>query len=104
MRSRNARRAIWVGGALLAAAGVPGCGWEWQEGMCSEGEFPVYAVSNSHGGQCITDGEPVPDGLAAYPPGRVPEHVGDEYDRWPLAPDYPWRDEVAPELLRTRTR
>lgn len=62
--------------------------------MCIEGEQPVYAVDNPNGKTCIADGAAPPEGFATYPENRVPKKVGDEYDRWPLADDYPWPDEV----------
>lgn len=66
------------------------------EHVCSEGEFPVYATSNSTGGACVKNGKEPPSGYARYPAGRVPEIVGDKYDRWPLGENYPWPDEVDP--------
>ena len=83
---------------LIDAIGMVGC--TWQEGICSEGEYPVYALTNKNGGMCVRNGDPVPNGFAAYPDGRVPKSVNDKYDRWPLAKTYPWRDEVDPKLLR----
>lgn len=68
--------------------------------MCGEGMYPTYAIDNPTGKTCVKDGMAPPNGFVAYPPNRVPEVVGDEYDRWPLAPDYPWAEEVDPVLHR----
>ena len=74
----------------------------YDEHVCASGEVPVYAVDNPTGAQCIPRRADPPTGFATYPEGRVPAVVGDRYDRWPLADDYPWRDEVDPDLLRPR--
>ncbi len=79
--------------ALLALSALSGCGL-FQDDMCFEGEQPLYALDNPNAGLCIADGEKVPDGFATYLENRVPQKVGDEYDRWPLAEDYPWADEI----------
>jgi len=96
MTQHSAPRRRVVGGltAALLAGTLTSCSLLGEEHVCSGGEFPVYATSNSTGATCVKDGDPAPDGFAAYPKGRVPEVVGDRYDRWPLAKNYPWRDEV----------
>jgi len=92
----NLRR-LPLAAVLLSLTATAGC-LEWEEGMCSEGEVPLYSIEYRSGGQCIAEGGPVPDGMATYPPGRVPQMVGDKYDRWPLGKKYPWADEVRPGL------
>ncbi|ROR90998.1 hypothetical protein EDD33_1856 [Nocardioides aurantiacus] len=82
--------------ALSVVIGVPalaGCLFG-PERMCSQGQYPVYALDNPTGAYCETNGQPPQPGFASYPPKRVPKVVGDQYDRWPLAQDYPWKDEV----------
>jgi hypothetical protein len=100
----NTTTAHRTGGMLLVAALLTplmsGCDLLGQEGQCSAGEFPVYATSNPNGGDCVKNGHKIPPGFAAYPEGRVPKYVGDKYDRWPLAKDYPWKDEVDPRLRK----
>jgi hypothetical protein len=76
----------------------------WEEKMCSEGEVPVYHVDNASGRDCVTEGTEPDDGYALFPPDRVPEEPGDRYDRWPLAKDYPWADEVSDDVRREARR
>ena len=89
-------RVVMVPGLML----LGGCLAWGPEYVCSEGEFPVYSLTHRYGGTCVREGGRIPAGFAAYPPRRVPRVVGDRYDRWPLAPSYPWRHEVDPALLR----
>lgn len=83
----------------VALCGAAGCSYG-PDNKCSEGEYPVYSLDFESGGACVADGTAPLPGYAAYPAGRAPQVVGDEYDRWPLAPDYPWADEVDPQLRR----
>ena len=87
------RRAAGIVAVLISSSALSGC-ISIQDDMCSAGEQPVYAVDNRDGKTCIDDGAAVPEGFATYPEKRVPQKVGDKYDRWPLAEDYPWADEV----------
>ncbi len=87
------RRVTSVAAVLLSLSALSGCTW-LQDDMCSAGEQPLYEIGHPNGGVCIANGEAVPDGFAKYPEKRVPQKVGDKYDRWPLAEDYPWPDEV----------
>lgn len=64
--------------AVVLAAG--GCSFE--EAICSSGEYPVAAVRSRTGRACTPDGEEPPAGFVRFPAGRVPEHVGDEWDRY----------------------
>ncbi|MGV8845890.1 hypothetical protein [Tessaracoccus sp.] len=86
-------RASSIGAALVFLLTLTACD-ALQDDMCIPGEQPIYAVDNPNGKSCIADDATVPDGFATYPEKRVPQKVGDEYDRWPLAEDYPWPDEV----------
>lgn len=91
---QRSRGACTVAALLLSLSVLSGCDL-LADDMCSEGEEPVYALDNPTGGTCISNGAMPPDGFATYPEQRVPQKVGDEFDRWPLAKDYPWADEVS---------
>jgi hypothetical protein len=96
---------------LLMTAGLTGCsGFEINEAICSEGEEPTWAVTNTVGAICVRDGEPPQAGFARYPRGRVPVWINppdgyphrtdsgeDLYNVSPNDPDYPWWDEVLAE-------
>ncbi|RMB57772.1 hypothetical protein [Tessaracoccus antarcticus] len=90
IHGRHPARAVAV---MVLFTALSGCTL-FQDDMCVEGEQPVYALNHPNGGACIADEAPVPEGFAKYPEKRVPHKVGDQYDRWPLAEDYPWADEV----------
>lgn len=87
------RRVATVAAVLLSLSALSGCTL-FQDNMCFEGEQPLYVIDNPDGKTCIAIGDAIPDGFAAYPENRVPQKVGDKYDRWPMAKDYPWADEV----------
>ena len=89
-RGPGSARAVAV---MFALAALSGCTL-FQDDMCVAGEQPLYEINHPNGGVCIADDAPVPEGFAKYPAKRVPQKVGDQYDRWPLAKDYPWADEV----------
>lgn len=76
----------------------------WEERICSEGEVPVYRVDNATGRDCIAEGTRPAEGYALFPAQRVPEEPNDRYDRWPLATDYPWPDEVSADVRREARR
>ena len=98
---------------LLAAGGLTGCsgsGFEINEAICSRGEEPSWAVTNTVGAVCVRDGESPLAGFARYPRGRVPVWInppkgypyrtddGDDlYNVNPNDPNYPWWDEVLAE-------
>ncbi|MFJ4693778.1 SCO0607 family lipoprotein [Streptomyces sp. NPDC088766] len=65
--------------AGLTAALLTGCSFRIEEAMCGAGEYPVLAVGGT-GGSCVPNGEEHPAGCARCPEGKVPEHVGDEWD------------------------
>ncbi|MGW7361906.1 SCO0607 family lipoprotein [Streptomyces sp. NPDC054841] len=71
-----------VAAALAGAAAVvalTGCSFEYQEDICSSGEYPVLTVGGT-GGACVSDGEKPPAGFTRYPEGKVPQQVDDEWD------------------------
>ncbi|MFD9006459.1 SCO0607 family lipoprotein [Streptomyces sp. NPDC059582] len=72
-----------VGAALVGAAAVvalTGCsGLEYQEAICSSGEYPVLTV-NGTGSACTANDEKPPSGYTRYPKGKVPQQVGDKWD------------------------
>ena len=72
--------------AGLTAASVVGIflvgGCLFREAICSSGEYPVAAVRSTTGRTCVEDGQEPPDGYVRFPDGKVPEHVGDEWDQY----------------------
>jgi hypothetical protein len=71
--------------ATFALAGCPG-----RERICRSGEYPAKAVGNTTGRTCVAEGREPPGGYVRYPPGKVPQHVDDEWDRY-------WRGVVVDE-------
>ncbi|MFJ6700321.1 SCO0607 family lipoprotein [Streptomyces sp. NPDC091272] len=66
--------------AVAAAAfSVTGCSLE--DAICGGGEYPVLNVGST-GSACVSEGEEPPKGYVRYPEGKVPEHVGDEWDEY----------------------
>jgi hypothetical protein len=65
---------------VTAAALLSGCTID--ERICRSGEYPVKAVGNKTGRDCVPEGEDPPAGYVRYPDGKVPEHVGDEWDEY----------------------
>nr|WP_225802847.1 hypothetical protein [Streptomyces sp. NK15101] len=69
----------------LVAAGVAALlltGCTSQERVCGTGRYPVKAVGNTDGQDCVADGQEPPEGWVRYPEGMVPEHVGDKWDKY----------------------
>ncbi|WP_426367292.1 SCO0607 family lipoprotein [Streptomyces sp. E-08] len=64
-----------LGVALL----LTGC--STQERVCGSGRYPVKAVGNAYGEDCVADGQEPSEGWVRYPEGQVPEYVGDTWDR-----------------------
>ncbi|MCZ0982101.1 hypothetical protein O1L60_33025 [Streptomyces diastatochromogenes] len=64
---------------LTATLLLTGCAG--QERVCGSGEYPVKAVGNTDGQDCVADGQEPPEGWVRYPAGQVPHYVGDEWDR-----------------------
>lgn len=110
-RNGIAMKPLPLAALLLVVAGLTGCsGFEINEALCSEGEEPTWAVTNTVGAMCVRDGESPQAGFARYPRGRVPVWInppedypdrtddGDDlYNVNPNDPDYPWWDEVLAE-------
>ena len=59
--------------AMLTAGCAP-------DAICAGGEYPVKAVGNTTGAACADEQQDPPAGYVRYPEGKVPEHVGDEWD------------------------
>ncbi|MDN3027989.1 hypothetical protein [Streptomyces sp. S.PB5] len=79
LRSGKVRIAAVLASAV-AAVTLTGCaGWEYQESICSSGEYPVLAVGTT-GSACVADGAEPDAGYARYPEGKVPQEVGDKWD------------------------
>ncbi|MFI2733751.1 SCO0607 family lipoprotein [Streptomyces sp. NPDC018711] len=84
MTIRKTRRTL--PGLLVTALTAPllltGCAFQIQDRVCGSGSYPVKAVGNPDGGDCVVDGQEPPEGYVRYPAGKVPEYVGDEWDRY----------------------
>lgn len=65
---------------LLGMLMLSGC--TIQDAMCGGGEYPVKTVDSTSGGTCVKKGEEPPAGYVRYPAGKVPEKVGDEWDKY----------------------
>ncbi|MGW4571075.1 SCO0607 family lipoprotein [Streptomyces tendae] len=62
-----------------ASAVLTGCSME--EASCGGGEYPVMTIGDT-GSACVPNGDEPPKGYTRYPEGKVPEHVGDEWDTY----------------------
>ncbi|WP_327315770.1 SCO0607 family lipoprotein [Streptomyces sp. NBC_01235] len=69
--------ALASGAAVVALTGC--AGFEYQEDICSSGEYPVLAVGDT-GSACVSDKEEPPAGFVRYPEGKVPQQVDDTWD------------------------
>ena len=78
--------AVVLGGAALSVLFLSG-GCSSPEAICSDGEYPVVAVGSTTGRACVAEGEEPSAGYVRFPSGKVPEHVGDEWDEY-------WRGHV----------
>lgn len=67
---------------VLALAAVVLTGCSGQEKICRDGEYPVKAVDSVTGRACVANDEQPPAGYVRYPEGKVPEHLGDEWDTY----------------------
>ena len=109
MRASESDRSVRPGhvprlAVLLVLVVLPAGCVGWEEKTCSDGDVPVYRVDNASGRACVAEGTEPPDGYVLFPPGRVPQEPNDRYDRWPLAKDYPWAEEVSAEVRREARR
>ncbi len=72
--------------SVLTIAGLAGIlltgGCGFREAICSTGEYPVAAVRSTTGRTCVPDGQAPPAGYVPFPEGKVPQHVGDDWDRY----------------------
>ncbi|MET8154412.1 SCO0607 family lipoprotein [Actinoplanes sp. NPDC049668] len=83
MRSRSRTRILTMtllGAAALAAA-LAAAGCSFNEAICRGGEYPVTAVGTT-GRDCVAEDREPPAGYVRFPEGKVPEHVGDEWDEY----------------------
>lgn len=79
MRRRVSRPAAALVSAAACVA-VTGCSdFEYQEDICSSGEYPVMTVGDT-GSACVADKDEPPAGFVRYPKGRVPQQVDDKWD------------------------
>ncbi|MFI5840263.1 SCO0607 family lipoprotein [Catenuloplanes sp. NPDC051500] len=68
--------------SVLALSTVVLSGCSGQEKICRDGEYPVKAVDSTTGRACAPNGEEPPAGYVRYPDGKVPKHIGDEWDTY----------------------
>jgi hypothetical protein len=76
-------RRVVAGLTVASVAGIlltGGC--LFREAICRSGEYPVAAVRSATGRTCVPDGQEPPAGYVRFPEGKVPEHVGDEWDQY----------------------
>ena len=70
---------------VIAAAGIAAVflatGCSAQDAICQSGEYPVKAVAGI-GSACVSTGKNPPAGYVGYPKGKVPQHVGDKWDKY----------------------
>lgn len=74
------RIALTVIAGVAAAFLVAGC--VGPDAICGSSEYPVKAVGNTSGRACVANGEQPPAGYVRYPAGKVPEHIGDKWDKY----------------------
>ena len=76
-------RRTLTGAVLTAALGLTlltaGC---VEDAICGSDDYPVKAVGNTTGQDCVPEGEEPPAGYVRYPAGKVPKHVGDKWDEY----------------------
>ncbi|WP_250008239.1 SCO0607 family lipoprotein [Actinoplanes sp. M2I2] len=78
--TQRTRMPFLLATVALAAGLTAGC--SIRDAICSSGEYPVAAVDSLTGRACVADGEQPPTGYVRFPEGKVPEHVGDEWDTY----------------------
>ncbi len=77
---RRRRTPLWCATAVVVLlAALTGC--SSQDAICGGGEYPVHTVGST-GSACVDDDQPPPKGYTRYPEGKVPRHVGDEWDQY----------------------
>ncbi|GAA2903376.1 hypothetical protein Acy02nite_86380 [Actinoplanes cyaneus] len=77
LRDHGGRWLALQAAAALAFLLVSGC--SSQDATCKNGEYPAAQV-NGPGSYCVPDGQEPDTGFVRYPDGKVPRHVGDEWD------------------------
>jgi len=69
--------------ALVAALGLTllttGC---LEDAICGSDDYPVKAVGNTTGQDCVPAGQEPPAGYVRYPEGKEPKRVGDKWDEY----------------------
>ncbi|MFE9411559.1 SCO0607 family lipoprotein [Streptomyces sp. NPDC006704] len=78
-RWRLKRLPAWVAAAAAVFVAVTGC--STQDAICGGGEYPVLNVGSA-GRACVDEQQEPPQGYVRYPQGKVPEHVGDKWDKY----------------------
>jgi hypothetical protein len=73
---RKTTSTLFAALALGTTMSVAGCG---ADAICGGDDYPVTAVGST-GRTCVGAGHEPPAGYARYPAGKVPKHVGDEWD------------------------
>lgn len=76
---RTGKRVHLILACAAAAAVMTGCSIE--EATCGGGEYPVLSVGGT-GSACVPNDQEPPKDYTRYPEGKVPEHVGDEWDTY----------------------
>jgi hypothetical protein len=62
----------------LALLAVTGC--SIKDASCGGGKYPVMTAGDK-GSSCVPNGEKPRRGCIRYPEGKVPERVGDKWDK-----------------------
>jgi hypothetical protein len=82
MREKSRTRALTTMlGATTLAVALLTAGCSLNEKVCGGDSYPVAAVGTT-GRDCVRQGEEPPAGYVRYPEGKVPKHVGDEWDEY----------------------
>ncbi len=68
--AKRPRLGIRVSMALAVAVALS-VGCQYEEQVCSEGEYPVKS-RHGPGRACATEGKPLPHGYTTYGPGQTP--------------------------------
>ncbi|MFE4857816.1 SCO0607 family lipoprotein [Streptomyces sp. NPDC056670] len=76
---RLGRLAAWAASSAVACLVVTGC--STQDAICGGGEYPVLNVGSA-GRACVDKHQDPPKGYVRFPQGKVPEHVGDKWDKY----------------------
>ncbi|MBB4763696.1 SCO0607 family lipoprotein [Amorphoplanes digitatis] len=77
-RTRTLTTTLLGATALAATLLTAGC---LSDAICGGGQYPVTAVGTT-GRDCVPEGHEPPAGYVRFPEGKVPEHVGDEWDEY----------------------